>query len=218
MSTSKFSADPSQTPDQPVEPQQPWSNQPPAEQKFNTLSIVSFVTAFFVSIAAVICGHIALSQIKKTGERGHGLALAGTILGYLGIVAGLIVGGLMIAGTIGAVSEMESLEDSISESQSAVSDSDSGAVSAAEPGPLNAEICNALMDSVAKMESSTEAYDEELVYEAYESMAAAGGPNAQIYADFVEALRSNSADLPEQIDAASTAFSDDMVSCMSISQ
>jgi hypothetical protein len=30
--------------------------------------------------AGLVCGIIALSQIKKTGEQGHGLALAGTIL------------------------------------------------------------------------------------------------------------------------------------------
>ena len=46
--------------------------------------------AFFISLGAVICGHIALSQIKKTGENGRGLAIAGLILGYLGLIAGLI--------------------------------------------------------------------------------------------------------------------------------
>ena len=32
---------------------------------------------------ARILGHIALGQIKRTGEGGHGLALAGTIVGYV---------------------------------------------------------------------------------------------------------------------------------------
>lgn len=58
--------------------------------KTNTLAIVSLVLAFFVSLGAVICGHIALGQIKKTGENGRGLAIAGLVLGYLGLVAGLI--------------------------------------------------------------------------------------------------------------------------------
>jgi hypothetical protein len=44
-----------------------------------------------VSLAAVICGHIALSQIKKTGEKGRGLAIGGLVLGYLGIISGIIV-------------------------------------------------------------------------------------------------------------------------------
>jgi hypothetical protein len=64
--------------------------QPLAQDKYNVLAIVSLVSAFFVSLAAIITGHIALSQIKKTGEKGRGLAIAGLVLGYLGIVAGII--------------------------------------------------------------------------------------------------------------------------------
>lgn len=63
---------------------------PAPQQKTNTLAIVSLVLAFVVSLGAVICGHIALNQIKKTGEQGRGLAIAGLVLGYIGLVAGLI--------------------------------------------------------------------------------------------------------------------------------
>ena len=49
----------------------------------NTMAIVGFVLAFVVSVAGIVCSHIALSQIKKTGEGGHGLALAGLILSYV---------------------------------------------------------------------------------------------------------------------------------------
>ena len=62
----------------------------PAAGKTNVLAIVSLVLAFFISLGAVICGHIALSQIKKTGESGRGLAIAGLVLGYIGLVGGLI--------------------------------------------------------------------------------------------------------------------------------
>jgi heme A synthase len=55
------------------------------------LAIVSLVTAFIVSLAAIITGHIALAQIKRTGEKGRGLALAGVILGYAGIALGTLV-------------------------------------------------------------------------------------------------------------------------------
>ncbi|RFA15730.1 hypothetical protein B7R21_03215 [Subtercola boreus] len=57
---------------------------------YNVLAIVSLVTAFFVSLAAVVTGHIALRQIKRTQQKGRGLAIAGLILGYLGILAGII--------------------------------------------------------------------------------------------------------------------------------
>lgn len=51
----------------------------------NVLAIVSLVSAFFVSIVAIVTGHIALSQIKRTGEGGRGLALAGLIIGYVSV-------------------------------------------------------------------------------------------------------------------------------------
>ncbi len=49
----------------------------------NTLAIVALVLAFVFPLGGIICGHIALGQIKRTGESGHGLALAGTVLGYV---------------------------------------------------------------------------------------------------------------------------------------
>ena len=63
---------------------------PVGPDKYNVLAIVSFVSAFFVQLVAVITGHIALSQIKKTGEKGRGFAIAGLIIGYVGILASII--------------------------------------------------------------------------------------------------------------------------------
>lgn len=40
-------------------------------------------------IVAVIMGHIALSEIKASGQGGRGMAIAGLVMGYLGL--GLIV-------------------------------------------------------------------------------------------------------------------------------
>lgn len=55
------------------------------------LSLVMF--GILTAIPAVICGHIAKSKIKKDPENlaGDGVALAGLITGYLGIVPGLMV-------------------------------------------------------------------------------------------------------------------------------
>lgn len=66
---------------QPIQPQQP--QMPAAPQKTNTLAIFALISAFLISILGIVLGHISLSQIKKTGEGGRGLALAGTILGYV---------------------------------------------------------------------------------------------------------------------------------------
>jgi protein-disulfide isomerase len=70
----------------------------------NTLAIVSLVTGFFCSIAAVITGHLALGQIRRTNQTGRGLAIAGLVLGYLGIFFTVlaIIFAVLFAASIGA--------------------------------------------------------------------------------------------------------------------
>ena len=53
--------------------------------------IAELFTLGFAAIPAVILGHLARGQIKRTGERGDGMAIAGLILGYLGIAGWLLV-------------------------------------------------------------------------------------------------------------------------------
>jgi len=66
----------------------------PAAGTWNVLAIVSLVIAIvgfgWLSLGAVITGHIALGQLKRTPQQGRGLALAGTIVGYVGILATII--------------------------------------------------------------------------------------------------------------------------------
>lgn len=53
------------------------------------LAIASLITALTcISPAAIICGHMAMSKIKKSGDQigGFGLALAGTIIGYAALL------------------------------------------------------------------------------------------------------------------------------------
>ena len=48
-------------------------------------SFICSITAFFTvigALAGVILGHIALRQIKRTGQEGKGLAIAGLVIGY----------------------------------------------------------------------------------------------------------------------------------------
>ena len=55
----------------------------PQPQPTNALAIVSLVCAFLFAPLGIIFGHISLSQIKKTGEEGRGLAVAGLVISYL---------------------------------------------------------------------------------------------------------------------------------------
>ena len=56
----------------------PYSSAP--EQKTNTLAIVALILGILIPIAGIVVGHISLSQIKKTGENGRGLALTALLL------------------------------------------------------------------------------------------------------------------------------------------
>jgi type IV pilus assembly protein PilA len=54
------------------------------------ISLVCGILFFFpISIVAIICGHLALSEIRRSAGRltGQGIAIAGLVLGYLGTVA-----------------------------------------------------------------------------------------------------------------------------------
>ena len=67
------------------------------------IGVVFSIVAMFLWVApvlAVIFGHIGLSQIKRTGEDGHGQAVAGLIMGYVSIAIGL-VGLILVIGLFG---------------------------------------------------------------------------------------------------------------------
>ncbi|KKI18412.1 MULTISPECIES: DUF4190 domain-containing protein [unclassified Leucobacter] len=83
-----------QQPPYPGPAQPPFQPQP--EAPLNALSLVSFIGSFFIGLVGIICGHIALKQIKRSGERGHGFALAGTIIGYVTLAFELIAVGFLI--------------------------------------------------------------------------------------------------------------------------
>ena len=59
-------------------------------QKTNVLAIIALILGIVVPIGGIICGPIALGQIKRTGENGRGLALAGLIIGIAFTVIGVL--------------------------------------------------------------------------------------------------------------------------------
>jgi hypothetical protein len=64
-------------------------------------ALVCGIGGFFVfpaSFAAVILGHIARRDIRRTGEAGSGMATAGLVLGYVGtVIAVLVIIGIILA-------------------------------------------------------------------------------------------------------------------------
>jgi hypothetical protein len=90
---------------QPYQPYQPYPPAPPTNGMAVT-ALVCGVASFVVGITfipAIIFGHIAQRQVRRTGEQGGGLALAGLILGYVGgaLFFGLVLGVAVIAVKVG---------------------------------------------------------------------------------------------------------------------
>jgi hypothetical protein len=86
------------TPAAPPPPPVPYGYPPPAAPETNGLAIASLTAGilwlgWLGSIAAVIFGHVALAQIKRSGGRegGQGLAVAGLVLGWFGVGTLLLV-------------------------------------------------------------------------------------------------------------------------------
>jgi hypothetical protein len=65
--------------------------------------LTQFMFGPLTAIPAIVFGHVARHQIKRTGEQGAGLALAGLMLGWATVILGifLVVGLAMSAGMHG---------------------------------------------------------------------------------------------------------------------
>lgn len=62
----------------------------------NVMAILALVFAFVLAPLGIIFGHVALSQLRTRGGEGHGLALAGVVLGYMFVAIWIIM--LVMAG------------------------------------------------------------------------------------------------------------------------
>jgi peptidyl-prolyl cis-trans isomerase B (cyclophilin B) len=80
----------------------PYGSYPPPEPGYyaapgypprgtNGMAIASLVCAFLFFPLGIVFGHVALSQIKRTREEGHGLAVAGLVISYVTAVLTLLV-------------------------------------------------------------------------------------------------------------------------------
>jgi Domain of unknown function (DUF1707)/Domain of unknown function (DUF4190) len=82
----------------PVAPVVPRAPVLPGAARTNGLAIASlacglaqFVFGPLATIPAIVFGHMARYQIKRTGEQGAGLALAGLILGWATVILGILI-------------------------------------------------------------------------------------------------------------------------------
>jgi hypothetical protein len=65
-------------------------------KRTNAVAMVAIVMVFFNPIAGLILGHIALVQIKRTGDEGRTAALLAAVIGW-------VLSGLLLLGLLGAL-------------------------------------------------------------------------------------------------------------------
>lgn len=88
------------------QPQPVFVAMPPPRSGLATTSLVfgliglptSFCLFGLPSLVAVICGHLALREIKRDGKRGNNAAVWGLVLGYLLVVPGVLGTGMWLLG------------------------------------------------------------------------------------------------------------------------
>ncbi|NKZ09629.1 DUF4190 domain-containing protein [Mycolicibacterium septicum DSM 44393] len=55
----------------------------PPSAHTNGMAVASLVSAVLFAPLGIVFGHISLSQLKRTGEQGRGIAIAGLVIGYV---------------------------------------------------------------------------------------------------------------------------------------
>ncbi|MFG1611668.1 DUF4190 domain-containing protein [Nonomuraea wenchangensis] len=86
----------------------PYGAAPPPQRPTNgmavaslVLGIVGMISCGLTSIVGVILGHIALARIKRSGEEGQGMAVAGLVTSYVMVVINVLLliwfGGMILS-------------------------------------------------------------------------------------------------------------------------
>ncbi|WP_210402795.1 DUF4190 domain-containing protein, partial [Leucobacter sp. OAMSW11] len=221
---------PPQGPGAPVPPyqQQPGAQVPAPQAPMNPLALVSFIGSFFVGLVGVICGHIALKQIKRDGSRGRGFALAGTIIGYVSVATGIIativiivtlVTGAAIVGT--AASEAQKQYEDSQTSIAPTETTESTPSESSDGTKASSAFCTAL-DKVEKeslnIDPSAGAAPQALI-DAYKELAsAATGDHKAIYQQMADLLANpanvDTSKVSELQSELTSAVASDYVDCM----
>jgi len=176
----------------PAAPQAPAYAQQPAPQQTNPLAIVALVGSFFIGLVGIICGHIALGQIKKSNgqQGGRGLALAGTIIGYVNtaiwvlvIVFSIVAASIAGAALSAASTEVQQQAEEIQEQLEELPETDPSTEAPAEAtGDRSAEFCAAFtrLSEVGSNVSADGKISDEAI-QAFKDVAATPSPNQEVY-------------------------------------
>ena len=59
------------------------------------MAIIAFVSTFVVPLLGLILGFIAIGQIKKSGEKGKGFAIAAIVINLIGVLVMIAFFGML---------------------------------------------------------------------------------------------------------------------------
>lgn len=69
----------------------------PAGARTNTFAVLALVFGILGGLIAIVFGHIALHQIRRTGEQGRGMAITGLVIGYVVLAVWVLAAAVLIA-------------------------------------------------------------------------------------------------------------------------
>ena len=70
------------------------------QPRVNRLAILALVLACVGGFPALVFGHLAIIQIRASGERGMLIARIATVLGYLWLALGIVLLGVWLRGAL----------------------------------------------------------------------------------------------------------------------
>lgn len=168
------------------------------------MAIVAFVVSFFVSIAGLILGIVALRQLRTRNQRGRGLALASLFVSAFGIAAGIALFAVFLFGGASLVSSLTGVGPSatasegprpaaptFSAAEKAKADAAVASGGGAIPGHIvSGELCRSItaFEEAAKGKPTTGSVDP-AVLSAMTTLASVPSPNRIVYEKMVGLTR-----------------------------
>ena len=82
-----------------------YESQPTQSPQVSIMAALALICAFVLWPVGLILGYVARKEIDNSNgqKTGRGMATAAIVLGWLGVIATVIIIGLLVAGAIGSV-------------------------------------------------------------------------------------------------------------------
>ncbi|MEO7122726.1 MAG: DUF4190 domain-containing protein, partial [Lacisediminihabitans sp.] len=143
----------------------------------------------------------------RSGEKGHGFALAGTIIGYVAFVLTVILIVAIVVGVTLGASRLQSEVRGLSHSQSSAQPEKSDGSQSSATGTYSDEFCHDLFVVVQSARTAMkDPSQSDSVREAYAALAAVSSPHQESYQSMADILTNPTGVKADQIKTATSEF------------